>query len=44
MEKILTKALDEVLTPRYSDELRDSYDTGYVFGAAFEEKMRDLIR
>ena len=23
MEKILTKALDEVLTPRYSDELRD---------------------
>ena len=44
MEKILTKALDEVLTPRYSDELRDSYDTGYVFGAAFEEKMRELIR
>lgn len=44
MEKILTKALDEVLTPRYSDELRGSYDTGYAFTVGFEEKMRELIR
>ena len=44
MENILTKALDEVLTPRYSDELRDSYDTGYAVTAGFEEKMRELIR
>ncbi|MBQ3842290.1 MAG: hypothetical protein II820_06345 [Ruminiclostridium sp.] len=44
MENILKKALDEVLTPRYSDELRDSYDTGYAVTAGFEEKMRELIR
>ena len=44
MENILAKALDEVLTPRYSDELRDSYDTGYAVTAGFEEKMRELIR
>ena len=44
MENILAKALDEVLTPRYSDELRDSYDTGYAVTAEFELKMRELIR
>lgn len=44
MENILKKALDEVLTPRYSDEMRDSYDTGYAVTAGFEEKMRELIR
>ena len=38
-ENILAKALDEVLTPRYSDELRDSYDTGYAVTAEFELKI-----
>ena len=44
MENILNKALSEVLTPRWSEELRDAYDTGYKFSDGFELKMRDLIR
>ena len=44
MENILTKTLGEVLTPRYSEELRDSFDTGYIPSAEFENNMRELIR
>ena len=44
MENILIKALKEVLTPKYSEELRDSYDAGYVTTAEFDGKMRELIR
>ncbi|MBQ9382695.1 MAG: hypothetical protein IJT87_00510 [Ruminiclostridium sp.] len=44
MENILNKALSEVLTPRWSEELRDAYDTGYKFSDEFELKMRELIR
>lgn len=44
MENILNKALKEVLTPRYSEELRDASDTGYRFSDEFERKMRELIR
>ncbi len=44
MENILNKALSEVLTPRYSEELRDAFDTGYKFSPEFENKMRELIR
>jgi len=44
MEKILNKALSEVLTPLYSEQLRDAFDTGYKFSPEFENKMRELIR
>ena len=44
MEDILTKALGEVLTPRYSLELRDTAETGYVPSAEFERRMSVLIR
>lgn len=44
MENILIKALKEVLTPRYSEELRDAYDTGYKPTDEFENGMRELIR
>ena len=44
MENILKKALGEVLTQTYSEELRDSYDTGYKFSDEFEEKMNGLVR
>ena len=44
METILTKALGEVLTPRWSEELRDAYDTGYKPSEQFETRMRELIR
>ena len=44
MENILKKALKEVLTPRYSEELRDSFDTGYVPTESFENSMRELVR
>lgn len=42
MENILIKALKEVLTPLYSEELRDAYDTGYTPTADFENEMRAL--
>ncbi len=44
MENILKKALGEVLTEKYSDELRDAYDTGYKFPEEFEERMNELVR
>lgn len=44
MENILNKALSEVLTPLYSEELRDAFDTGYKFTPEFENTMRELIR
>lgn len=44
MENILNKALSEVLTPLYSEELRDAFDTGYRFSPQFENEMRELIR
>ncbi len=44
MENILARALTEALTPLYSEELRDSYDTGYKFSPEFENRMRELIR
>ena len=44
MENILNKALSEALTPQYSEELRDAFDTGYKFSPEFENKMRELIR
>lgn len=44
MENILKKALGEVLTPKYSEELRDSFDTGYAPSQEFESGMRELIR
>ena len=44
MENILNKALSEVLTERWSEELRGVYGTDYKFSDGFELKMRDLIR
>ena len=44
MENILKKALREVLTPRYSEELRNAYDTGYKPTEKFENEMRELVR
>lgn len=44
MENILKKALKEVLTPRYSEELRNAYDTGYKPTDEFENGMHELIR
>ena len=44
MENILNKALSEVLTPLYSEELRDAFDTGYKFTPEFDNNMRELIR
>ncbi|MCR4780849.1 MAG: hypothetical protein K5876_07115 [Ruminiclostridium sp.] len=44
MENILKKALSEALTPLYSEELRDAYDTGYKFSPEFEDRMNGLIR
>ena len=44
MENILNKALREVLTPRYSEELRDAFDAGYTPTAAFEKEMQALVR
>ena len=44
MENILKKALGEVLTPLYSEELRDIYDTGYKPSENFESKMRQLVK
>lgn len=44
MENTLKKALSEVLTPQYAEELRDSYDKGYIFSEIFETRMNELIR
>ncbi|MBP5604565.1 MAG: hypothetical protein J6X60_03345, partial [Ruminiclostridium sp.] len=44
MENLLKKALGEVLTERYSEELRAAGGSSYVVSAGFSDRMEALVR